>query len=84
LRLETRTDSYLQDWITAQAAAAKSSQTGANPRLRAAQELQDKLKFILAGEPPYDISSAGSPSPSSPSAGTPTSTTVSASTSARS
>jgi len=54
-RLETLTYSYLQDWITAQAAAAKSSQTGADLRLLAAQELQDKLKLILAGEPPYDI-----------------------------
>ena len=49
------TYSYLQDWITAQAAAAKSSQTGADLRLAAAQALQDKLKLILAGEPPYDI-----------------------------
>ncbi len=54
-RLETLTYSYLQDWITAQAAAAKSSQTGADLRLAAAQALQDKLKLILAGEPPYDI-----------------------------
>ena len=54
-RLETLTYSYLQDWITAQAAAAKSGQTGADLRLAAAQEMQDKLKLILAGEPPYDI-----------------------------
>ena len=54
-RLETLTYSYLQDWITAQAAAAKSGKTGADLRLAAAQELQDKLKLILAGEPPYDI-----------------------------
>ena len=54
-RLETLTYSYLQDWITAQAAAAKSSQTGADLRLLAAREMQDKLKLILAGEPPYDI-----------------------------
>jgi len=54
-RLETLTYSYLQDRITAQAASAKSGQTGADLRLLAAQELQDKLKLILAGEPPYDI-----------------------------
>jgi N-6 DNA Methylase len=53
--LETLTYSYLQDWITAQAAAAKSSQTGADLRLAAAQAMQDKLKLILAGEPPFDI-----------------------------
>ena len=54
-RLESLTYSYLQDWITAQAAAAKSGQTGADLRLAAAQAMQDKLKLILAGEPPYDI-----------------------------
>jgi hypothetical protein len=53
--MEILTYSYLQDWITAQAAAAKSGQTGADLRLAAAQEMQDKLKLILAGEPPYDI-----------------------------
>jgi hypothetical protein len=54
-RLESLTYAYLQDWITAQAAAAKSGKTGADLRLSAAQALQDKLKLILAGEPPYDI-----------------------------
>ena len=53
--LETLTYSYLQDWINAQAAEAKASKTGADLRLAAAQELQEKLKLILAGEPPYDI-----------------------------
>jgi N-6 DNA Methylase len=53
--LENLTYSYLQDWITAQAAAAKSGKTGADLRLAAAQTLQDKLKLILEGEPPYDI-----------------------------
>jgi hypothetical protein len=53
--LETLTYSYLQDWITAQAAAAKDGKPGADLRLVAAQELQNKLKLILAGEPPYDI-----------------------------
>jgi hypothetical protein len=53
--LETLTYSYLQDWITAQAAAAKDGKPGADLRLVAAQELQNKLKLILTGEPPYDI-----------------------------
>jgi hypothetical protein len=54
-RLETLTYAYLQDWITAQAAAARDGKLGADLRLAAAQELQSKLKLILAGEPPYDI-----------------------------
>ena len=54
-RLETLTYSYVQDWINAQAAAAKTSKTGADLRLAAAQQMQDKLKLILAGEPPYDL-----------------------------
>ena len=53
--LETLTYSYLQDWINAQAADTKASKTGADLRLSAAQELQEKLKLILAGEPTYDI-----------------------------
>jgi hypothetical protein len=52
---ENLTYSYLQDWITAQAADARQNKTGADLRLKAAQELQGKLKLILAGEPPYDI-----------------------------
>jgi len=54
-RLETLTYAYLQDWITAQAAAARDGKLGADLRLAAAQELQSKLQLILAGEPPYDI-----------------------------
>ena len=50
--LENLTYSYLGDWITAQ---SKSDKAGADLRLAAAQELQNKLKLILAGEPPYDI-----------------------------
>ena len=49
--LETLTYSYLQDWINAQAAEAKASKTGADLRLNAAQELQEKLKLILEGDP---------------------------------
>jgi hypothetical protein len=50
--LENLTYSFLGDWITAQ---GKSGKAGADSRLSAAQELQAKLKLILAGEPPYDI-----------------------------
>jgi N-6 DNA Methylase len=50
--LENLTYSYLSDWIKAQ---TKSDKAGADSRLGAAQELQAKLKLILAGEPPYDI-----------------------------
>jgi len=50
--LENLTYSYLGDWITAQ---SKSDKVGADLRLAAAQALQEKLKLILAGEPPYDI-----------------------------
>ena len=50
--LENLTYSYLGDWIKSQ---SKSDKAGADSRLGAAQELQMKLKLILAGEPPYDI-----------------------------
>jgi hypothetical protein len=53
--LENLTYSYLGDWITAQTADARADKTGAGDRLAAAQGLQEKLKLILAGEPPYDI-----------------------------
>jgi hypothetical protein len=64
--LETLTYSYLQDWITAQAAAAKDGKPGADLRLVAAQELQNKLKLILTGEPPYDIFVRWKPSEEQP------------------
>jgi hypothetical protein len=53
--LENLTYSYLGDWIAAQTADARAGKTGADLRLAAAQELQEKLKLILAGELPYDI-----------------------------
>jgi hypothetical protein len=53
--LDNLTHSYVQDWINLQAADAKSGKTGADLRLAAAQALQEKLKLILAGEPPYDV-----------------------------
>src|SRR5262249_44403327 len=60
-RMESLTYSYLQDWINAQSAAAKSGRTGADLRLSAAQELQGKLRLTLAGESPYDIFVPGKP-----------------------
>jgi hypothetical protein len=53
--LENLTYAFLQDWITVQANDAKENRAGADLQLNAAQELQDKLKLILAGEKPYDI-----------------------------
>jgi hypothetical protein len=55
VRLESLTYSYLGDWINGQNADAKAGKIGADLRLAAAQALQEKLKLILAGEPPYDI-----------------------------
>jgi hypothetical protein len=55
VRLESLTYSYVQDWINLQAADARSGKPGADLRLAAAQALQETLKLILAGEPPYDI-----------------------------
>jgi hypothetical protein len=52
VRLESLTYSYLGDWITAH---SRSDSVGADLRLAAAQTLQEKLKRILAGEPPHDI-----------------------------
>jgi len=53
--LENLTYSYLNDWITAQTTDARAGKVGADLRLAAAQQLQEKLKLILAGEPPCDI-----------------------------
>jgi hypothetical protein len=53
--LENLTYSYLGDWIKAQDADAKASKTGADLRLKAAQDLQGKLKLILEGDLSYDI-----------------------------
>ncbi len=53
--LENLAYSHLGDWIKAQNAEAKAGKAGADLRLAAAQALQEKLKLILAGEPPYDI-----------------------------
>ena len=53
--LDNLTHSYVQDWINLQAADARNGKPGADLRLAAAQDLQEKLKLILAGEPPHDI-----------------------------
>jgi len=53
--LESLTYSYLGDWITRQKAAVQSGEAGGDARLAAASELQEQLKKILEGEPPYDI-----------------------------
>lgn len=53
--LESLTYTYLGDWIARQEEARQRNETGAETRLVAAKDLQDKLKSILAGEPPYDL-----------------------------
>jgi len=53
--LESLTYSYLGDWITRQEAAQKNGESGADARLLAARELQERLIAILKGEPPYDL-----------------------------
>lgn len=46
---------YLGDWIKRQEQAVAHDESGADARLLAAQQLQEKLKLIAEGEPPYDI-----------------------------
>lgn len=53
--LELLTFTYLNDWIERQRADIKSGLEGADGRLAAATRLQDELKKILLGEPPYDL-----------------------------
>jgi hypothetical protein len=53
--LELLTFTYLNDWIERQRADAKTGEIGAEARLAAALELQEELKKILHGEPPYDL-----------------------------
>lgn len=53
--LESLTYSYLGDWIRRQQAAVEAGEAGSDARLAAAKELQESLKHILDGEPPYDI-----------------------------
>jgi hypothetical protein len=53
--LEKLTYSYLGDWITRQKAEQKQGKEGADAKLAAALHLQEELKKILEGEPPYDL-----------------------------
>jgi hypothetical protein len=53
--LEKLIYSYLGEWIREQRTAADAGEAGADGRLVAALALQEKLKLILEGEPPYDI-----------------------------
>ncbi len=53
--LEKLTYSYLGDWIRRQQAAMDAGEAGSDARLQAAKTLQERLKLILEGEPPYDI-----------------------------
>ena len=46
---------YLGDWIDRQRADDRSAVPGAGRRLKAALDLQTKLKAISHGDPPYDI-----------------------------
>ena len=52
---ERLTYTYLGDWITRQQHERDNNVDGAEARLLAARQLQDKLKLILEGEAPYDI-----------------------------
>ena len=53
--LETLTYTYLSDWISVQQADVGRKVDGSEERLAAAKKLQDKLKLIIEGAPPYDI-----------------------------
>jgi hypothetical protein len=53
--LEKLIYTYLGEWIRQQREAAGTGTPGADLRLAAAQELQQKLELILEGEDPYDV-----------------------------
>ena len=53
--LEALTYSYLGDWIARQKAERDQEIGGAEGRLAAAQDLQNQLEKILAGDPPCDL-----------------------------
>ena len=46
---------HLGDWIARQKAGERREEDGAEARRRAAEDLQDRLKQILEGEPPCDL-----------------------------
>ena len=53
--LESLTYSYLGDWITRRKDGVERGAAGAEERLAAAFELQQRLAAILDGEPPFDL-----------------------------
>ena len=53
--LEALTYSHLGDWMARQEADRDRGLDGADGRLAAAQDLQNQLKKIIAGEPPCDL-----------------------------
>jgi hypothetical protein len=53
-RLESLAYAYLGDWIDQQERRTAAKVDGADVLLAAARNLQEKLKLILAGEPPCD------------------------------
>ena len=53
--LEALTYSHLGDWMARQKADRDRGLDGADGRLAAAQDLQNQLKKIIAGEPPCDL-----------------------------
>jgi hypothetical protein len=53
--LDRITHTLLGSWIEIQRGQLRGKVAGAEARLIAAQELQDKLELIAEGEPPYDI-----------------------------
>ncbi len=53
--LEALTYSHLGDWMARQKADRDRGLDGADGRLAAAQDLQNQLKRIIAGEPPCDL-----------------------------
>ncbi len=53
--LERLTYTYLGWWIDARRGDVANSVAGSEDRLAAAEDLQDRLKLILEGEPPFDI-----------------------------
>jgi hypothetical protein len=53
--LEKLIYTHLGDWIVRQQDSLRRNEDGAEARLLAAQVLQERLKLIAAGEPPYDI-----------------------------
>ena len=53
--LESLTYSYLGDWINRCKDDVRRGEGGAEDRLAAAVALQERLKAIIAGEPPFDL-----------------------------